>query len=104
MEPHSLFEGPGHARKIPGGLIRGEALRNILRTQNPRIVRQPAGGMRAAIGIDQLPGRWDADFLLVKGVALTVLDEVEQMRVRPIEFLGAVDAESVVPDDPAAAR
>ena len=66
--------------------------------------RRPLGFARA-VGVDQLPGRGDADRRIV-GVErelLRVLDEVEQVRVRAAELALAVHAERVVPDDPASA-
>src|SRR5713101_10056725 len=103
MEAHSFFERAGHAREIPSGLIRSKAVGNILRTQNPGVVGEAASGMRPAIGIHKLAGRANADFILVECVVRWVLDKMEQMSVRPVELLGAVDPEGVIPDNPAAA-
>ena len=83
-------------------MIRGESIVNILRAKDPGVVRKPTGRVGPAIGVDQLPGGRDTDFILVKSVTLGILDEMEEVRVRAIELLRAIDAERVVPDHPAA--
>ena len=97
-----LFERAGNAREVPGVFGRSEAARQILRSQDPRIVRQAAGGVGPIVGIHQLPGRGDAVLQLFgpEGELLGVFDKVKQVGVRPAELILAVHAKRVVPDDP----
>ena len=58
-----------------------EALGQVLRPEDPGVVGQPAGGIRPAVAVDQLPGRGHADGVGVERELLRVLDEVEQVGV-----------------------
>ena len=74
-----------------------------MRTQNPSVVRQTARGVGARVVIDQLPRRRHSDLVCLEREPLRILDHLKQMGVRAAEFVLAVHAERVVPDDPTAA-
>src|SRR5579859_1141737 len=99
----ALLERTADPTEVPGVLVRLPPLRQVLRPQDPRIVRQPAARHGPRVGIHHLPRRRDPDRVAVERELLGVLDKVEQMRVAAAELLRAVDAECVVPDHPAAA-
>ena len=103
VEAGALLEGAGDAGEVPDVLVGAEAVDDVLRADEPGIVREPAGRIRAGVAVDELAGRGDADLVVVERAVLRVLDEVEEMRVRAAELIFAVHAEGVVPDDPAPA-
>src|SRR5205823_13988728 len=80
-----------------------ETVRQILRAQDPGIVWQTAPRISPGVRVHQLACRRHTDGEAVERETLRILNEVEQMRVTAAEFLGAVDPECVIPDDPAAA-
>jgi hypothetical protein len=103
MPAGSFFEGAAHAAEIPGIFLALEPLGQVLGPENPGIVRQPAQGIGACVGVDQLPGRRHSDGKVVEGEVLRILDEMKEVRVAAAELFGAVDPEGVIPNDPATA-
>lgn len=99
----AFLEGAADPAEVPGIFIRLETVGQILWTQDPRIVRQPAVRIGADIGINRLAGRWHADRRAVEREVLRVLHEVEKVGMAAAELLRTVDPKSVVPDHPAAA-
>ena len=105
MKAGPLLERPRHSREIPRVLPLGEAVAQVLWTQDPRVVGQSPAGISPRVGIHELPGRGNAVLRVVlpKGETFRILDEVEQMGMRAAELMRAIDAERVIPDDPTAA-
>src|SRR5262249_33951703 len=60
-------------------------------------------GHRPGIRINELPSRGNPNGFAVERKELLVFHEMKNMCMAAAEFLGAADAESVIPDDPAAA-
>src|SRR5579871_4795919 len=103
MPAGTLLEGAAHAREVPDVFFGRETPSQILRAENPCVVGKPAAFFGPRVGVDKLPRRWNLDGVGIERERLQVLDEMKQVRVATTELFRAVDAESVVPDHPAAA-
>ena len=79
VEPFAFLEGSRNAAKVPCVMARAEALRSILWTGDPGVVRESSVGVRPRIGIHQLPCRLHSDLRIeaIEGESVWILDEME---------------------------
>ena len=103
MPARSLLERAADPREVPGVFRRAEAVGQVLRTQHPGVVGEPARRVGPLVTVDEFAGGRHADRVGVERERRRIANEVKQVDVRPAEFLLAVDAERVIPDDPTAA-
>ena len=61
-----------------------------------------AGRVGPRVCIDQLPGRGDADFRVIKRERVLIFHEVEKVGVAAAELFLAIYPECIIPDDPTA--
>ena len=78
---------------------------DIRRANEPRIVRKSALRVRSLVVVNEFSRGRDSIVQVVasEGEVFGIFDEVKQVSVGPCEFVRAVDAEGVVPNDPASA-
>ena len=103
-QPARSLNVPQTRGKYQVSLVGGEAVRDVLRAEDPGVVRQPALGVGPRVEVDQLPRRGHADRLVVECETFGVLHEVEQVGVTTGELLRAVDPKRIVPDHPVPQR
>ena len=79
VEPLAFLEGSRNAAKVPCVMARAEALRSILWTGDPGVVRETSVGVCPRIGIHQLPCRLNSDLRIeaIEGESVWILDEME---------------------------
>ena len=90
MKTFSLFERSCDAREIPHILVRIESVGQVLRTQDPRIVRQASTLVRSRIRINQLACGRNGNVSRIELENLRILYKMKNMRVRPTELPFAV--------------
>ena len=66
----------------------------------PHIVRDFAGGVGAAVIVNQLPIRWQTNSEVIECAGLFVFGKVEDMRMCPGELGFCLLAERIMPDYP----
>src|SRR5438445_4352227 len=104
MPPCPLLKGATDSREVPDVLSGCKTIVGVLWPQNPRVIRKPAFGVCSRIGIHHLARRRNTNGRRVESELLGVFDKMKEVSVAAAEFVLAVDAKSVIPDDPTAAE